>query len=138
MAPPELAQAVDCARRPRFERLVGVLDGGVDAWAASGRALATTPLLPARDIGRRRIVDVRQAAEHAAGHVVGAVNLELGALARHPDRLDREPVVVHCGHGERAMTAASLLQRRGHPDVAVLDGGPADLDAAGHDLTEDG
>ena len=36
------------------------------------------------------------------------------------------PVVVMCGHGERAMGAASLLQRAGRKDVAVLDGGPQD------------
>ena len=31
-----------------------------------------------------------------------------------------------CGHGERATGAASLLDRAGHRDVAVLDGGPDD------------
>jgi rhodanese-related sulfurtransferase len=31
-----------------------------------------------------------------------------------------------CGHGERAMGAASLLERAGHHDLAVLDGGPQD------------
>ncbi|MFJ8129555.1 rhodanese-like domain-containing protein [Streptomyces hydrogenans] len=40
--------------------------------------------------------------------------------------------VVACGHGERAMTAASLLERAGHTGIAVLDGGPADY-AAAHD-----
>ena len=29
-----------------------------------------------------------------------------------------------CGHGKRAMTAASILTNRGHRDVTVLDGGP--------------
>jgi hydroxyacylglutathione hydrolase len=29
-----------------------------------------------------------------------------------------------CGRGEQAMSAASLLQRAGHTDVAVLAGGP--------------
>jgi rhodanese-related sulfurtransferase len=29
-----------------------------------------------------------------------------------------------CGHGERAMTGASILTSRGHRDVTVLDGGP--------------
>ena len=29
-----------------------------------------------------------------------------------------------CGHGERAMTGASILTARGHRDVSVLDGGP--------------
>ncbi|MEP6800119.1 MAG: rhodanese-like domain-containing protein [Lapillicoccus sp.] len=40
-----------------------------------------------------------------------------------------------CGHGERAMTAASILHRAGRTEVAVLDGGPADwAQAAGRPL----
>lgn len=31
-----------------------------------------------------------------------------------------------CGHGERAMTAASVLAQRGHTDLGVLEGGPDD------------
>jgi hydroxyacylglutathione hydrolase len=31
-----------------------------------------------------------------------------------------------CGHGERAMSAASLLARAGRSDVTVLEGGPDD------------
>jgi rhodanese-related sulfurtransferase len=38
--------------------------------------------------------------------------------------------VVACGHGERAMTAASLLERTGHTDLTVLAGGPDDYIAA--------
>ena len=34
------------------------------------------------------------------------------------------PITVMCGHGERAMSGASLLAGRGHRDVNVLDGGP--------------
>ena len=34
------------------------------------------------------------------------------------------PLTVMCGHGERAMTAASILTGRGRRDVIVLDGGP--------------
>ena len=32
-----------------------------------------------------------------------------------------------CGHGERAMSAASLLLRTGRRDLVVLAGGPDDL-----------
>ena len=35
-----------------------------------------------------------------------------------------------CGHGERAMTAASLLARLGHRELAVAIGGPGDWAAA--------
>jgi hydroxyacylglutathione hydrolase len=34
--------------------------------------------------------------------------------------------VVMCGHGERAMGAASVLAKAGRPDIAVLTGGPED------------
>jgi hypothetical protein len=40
-----------------------------------------------------------------------------------------------CGHGERAMTGASLLEAGGHRGLSVLVGGPADWrDATGIDL----
>ena len=75
------------------------------------------------------MLDVRQAAEYAAGHVPGAVHVELGDL---PVRAQDAPAaaVVMCGHGERAMTAASLLQRAGHQGLAVLAGGPQEWAAA--------
>jgi hydroxyacylglutathione hydrolase len=40
-----------------------------------------------------------------------------------------------CGHGERAATAASVLEAAGRDGVAILDGGPGDWAAAtGEDL----
>ena len=42
-----------------------------------------------------------------------------------------------CGHGERAMGAASLLARAGHSDLSVLVGGPDDwADVTGRSLEE--
>ena len=68
------------------------------------------------------MLDVRQDSEFAAGHLPGARHVELGDVAAPAaDRLPDDPTVVMCGHGERAMTAASLLERAGHHDVAVLD-----------------
>ena len=86
-------------------------------------------LVTADGTGDRPVLDVRQAAEYASGHVPGAVHAELGGL---PARAQETPAgaVVMCGHGERAMTAASLLQRAGHRGLAALDGGPGDWAAA--------
>jgi hydroxyacylglutathione hydrolase len=100
--------------------LAGRLAGGIDGWSAAGRALATTELIEPEAIDRP-VLDVRQATEHAAGHVPDALNVELGALpgATVPDG----PVVTMCGRTERAMTGASVLERRGHRDVAVVRGG---------------
>ena len=35
-----------------------------------------------------------------------------------------------CGHGERAMTAASLLEHAGHKELQVVHGGPRDWERA--------
>ena len=73
-----------------------------------------------------RVLDIRQDSEFDAGHVPGADHVELGDLAERPESVPDGPTVVMCGHGERAMGAASLLARAGHRDVAVLAGGPQD------------
>ena len=103
------------------ERLIGELAGGIDAWTASGRPAATIPFVGPNAIAGR-VVDVRQANEYATGHVPGATNIELGAIATAD--LPTGPLTVMCGHGERAMTAASLLTAKGRSDLVVLDGGP--------------
>lgn len=115
-----------------LENLVGELDGGIEAWAADGRPTAQVPVVDATCMAAR-VIDVRQANEHAAGHLPGATNIELGSI---PDtRLPTGEVTVMCGHGERAMTAASLLASRGHSAVSVFDGGPDTwADATGQDL----
>jgi hydroxyacylglutathione hydrolase len=64
--------------------------------------------------------------EFVAGHLPGAVHIELGDIAARADDLPQGPTVVMCGHGERAIGAASLLERAGHCDLTVLEGGPDD------------
>lgn len=58
-------------------------------------------------------------------------NVELGALADGAPAHVGPAAAVMCGHGERAMTtAASLLERAGHDDLAVVVGGPDDWSQA--------
>jgi glyoxylase-like metal-dependent hydrolase (beta-lactamase superfamily II)/rhodanese-related sulfurtransferase len=102
------------------DNLAGRLTGGVDAWTAGGRPIVTTELLEPEAIDRP-LLDIRQANEFAAGHVPDAVNVELGALSSA--MVPGGPVATMCGKTERAMTGASVLERRGHRDVAVLRGG---------------
>ncbi|MFD5134611.1 rhodanese-like domain-containing protein, partial [Streptomyces olindensis] len=125
----DLSEIVWQAYKIGYERLAGHFAGGMDAWLADGNPQATTAFVTADRAAGRPYVDVRQEAEFAAGHVPGALHIELGALNESAVDAPTGPVVA-CGHGERAMTAASLLERAGHTDVAVLDGGPADYAAA--------
>jgi hydroxyacylglutathione hydrolase len=105
------------------EMLLGEIAGGIDSWISAGSATSFVTLVDPSGI-EGTVLDVRQAGEWRIGHLPGAIHVELGEL---PDRpITDVPVTVMCGHGERAMTAASLLIARGHPDVRVLAGGPAD------------
>jgi glyoxylase-like metal-dependent hydrolase (beta-lactamase superfamily II)/rhodanese-related sulfurtransferase len=106
-----------------YEKLAGELDGGIEAWRDAGRLLARTNLVRALDPEQGAIVDVRQDAEYTAGHVPDASSVELGslvgpALAGLPGR-----ATFMCGHGERAMSAASIAERSGR-EAAVYVGGP--------------
>ncbi|MGH3647975.1 MAG: MBL fold metallo-hydrolase [Micromonosporaceae bacterium] len=112
-----------------YERIAGELH--LDAWTADGEPLTRTPLARP-DQATGPVLDVRQESEHAAGHLPGALHVELGALAEHPPH---GPLTVMCGHGERAMTAATVLQRAGRRDLTVMVGGPGDwAKATGHAL----
>ncbi len=110
------------------EVLAGELAGGYATWADADLATASTELVPPTAINGT-VVDVRQRDEYIVGHVPGARNVELGEL-ESVDDLPAGHVTVMCGHGERAMTGASILERAGRRDLAVLIGGPADWAAA--------
>jgi glyoxylase-like metal-dependent hydrolase (beta-lactamase superfamily II)/rhodanese-related sulfurtransferase len=111
------------------ESLVGELAGGLSTWEAAGLPVASTDLVEPNALDGPAIIDVRQRDEFVRGHVPGARNIELGALAA-ADPLPTGRVAVMCGHGERAMTGASVLERAGVTDLAVLVGGPADWSAS--------
>jgi len=118
-----------------YDNIVGELAGGVGAWAAAGLPTSSVPLVEATESDDVRVLDIRQEAEFRAGHVPGALNIELGDLRGTLDRLTDVPTVVMCGHGERAMGAASLMAGQGFKNVSVLAGGPEDwADANGRRL----
>jgi rhodanese-related sulfurtransferase len=121
------------ARTIGYEHLGGRLAGGMGAWTAAGQRVATTELIDAARLDRP-VVDVRQASEYAAGHVREAINIELGDVAGRADAIPAGPVAMMCGHGERAAGAASLLERQGRTDIAVVIGGPDEWATAEHHL----
>jgi hydroxyacylglutathione hydrolase len=117
-----------------YDHLVGELAGGMAAWRAANLPEAQLPMVEAKGMDDHAdvVLDVRQAGEVADGRLPGAVAVELGALAgdRQPGELPEGPVTVMCSHGERAMTAASLLARAGHKQLRVAQGGPRDWQRA--------
>jgi rhodanese-related sulfurtransferase len=106
-----------------YENLVGELEGGIDAWRAAWLPVSTIGILQENEEPQGAPLDVRQASEWASGHIPGAVHIELGSVMALARAIPAGPLTIYCGHGERAMTAASLLEGQGRTSLAVLDGG---------------
>lgn len=109
------------------------LDDGteVDLGGLTLRALATPGHTP-EHLSYLLLVYVRQDAEYTAGHIPGALHVELGSVGAAGIAATRT-LTLMCGHGERAMTAASILEAAGHRDLRVVVGGVADwATASGH------
>ena len=114
-----------------YDRLNGYLAGGMDAWKTSGLPVEATAGIDVDTLKELwgqspgpMILDVRQRNEYHAGHIQGALNIELGELQEHLDGLPREiPVVTVCASGLRASVAGSILQRDGRENVQVLGAG---------------
>ena len=118
----EAAQAALEARKIGYERIEGY--ALIEAWDGPLARIALRPIPQVEGT----VLDVRQRDEYDAGHIPGAIHVELGEV--NSTAVPREPVSVMCGHGERAMSAASILERAGHRDITVLQGGPDDWSRA--------
>jgi len=126
------SELVRAALKVGYENLAGELDGGLKAWEASGRSVGRTSLVGAGNLPSSpgSIVDVRQTAEFLADGVPESINIELGELEERTSELPGDRLLLMCGHGQRAMTAASLLERSGRTDVSVFGGSPGQLSDA--------
>ncbi len=78
------------------------------------------------------VVDVRDAGEYAAGHILGAKNVPLSRIGDSEvgKRKDR-PVIVYCDTGARASKAIAALKGQGYSRVANLTGGIGGWQQAG-------
>jgi rhodanese-related sulfurtransferase len=72
-----------------------------------------------------QLLDVRERDEWAAGHIPGSTLAVWHDIVAVPAGLDPgRPIAVMCASGQRAATAASLLERFGAEQVIhVVDGG---------------
>jgi glyoxylase-like metal-dependent hydrolase (beta-lactamase superfamily II)/rhodanese-related sulfurtransferase len=133
-----IAEDDDGAREARLrlarvgmEQVVGSLGGSVYRWMEDGKPVQALTQIAAIDLSRwfeqgegKVIVDVRDNAEYATGHIPGSVLIPLAELqARLGEIPTTTSVVVHCQSGYRSSCAASLLLANGFNDVVNLTGG---------------
>jgi len=129
-------EAVMRLGRIGFDNVAGYLAGGMRALEHRDDLVERTERITAPALeewlrGERAdagavpvVVDVRSAAEHAAGHLATGLNIPLTHLAeRFGEIPSGRPVVVHCEGGYRSAIAASLLQKLRVGKVHDLVGG---------------
>jgi rhodanese-related sulfurtransferase len=72
------------------------------------------------------VVDVRDAGEYGAGHVLGAKNVPLAQLESGASDVAKKKdstLIVYCDTGDRAAKAAAALKKQGYTKVVNLTGG---------------
>lgn len=131
-----LEAAVGHLFRIGYDRILGALDGGVEAWEAAGGPTAAYAVTSGRATRQAMaddrdpiLLDVRDPQElREDGHLPDAIEMPMGDLADRLDTLPRDrPITVLCRSGSRASIAASLLDGAGFEVRLVAAGGARDL-----------
>ena len=118
---------------------VAVVSGGLLAWptisrGAGGKRVNTT--IATQMINKRNavVVDIREAAEFAKGHLPQAKSAPLSDLAARSAGLAKDksvPIIVVCQTGQSSGKAHAALKEAGYSEVYSLDGGLAAWQQAG-------
>jgi glyoxylase-like metal-dependent hydrolase (beta-lactamase superfamily II)/rhodanese-related sulfurtransferase len=112
--------------RVGFENVAGYLDGGIEAWAKSGKAVQVINsiepgLMMSYMHNGYELLDVRRSTEAETEHVAGAINISLVELENRLNELDKDQkYVIHCAGGYRSMIASSILVNNGFKNVVNI------------------
>lgn len=116
--------------RVGFDKVVGYLDGGFEAWKIAGKEIDTVHRISASEFekefvaGQSLVIDVRKESEYAAEHIDEAYCKPLAAINEWTkDIQPTEHFFMHCAGGYRSMIAASILQARGYRNFTEIAGG---------------
>jgi rhodanese-related sulfurtransferase len=111
-----------------------VITGGMLVWPLVSRLIRpgheVSPVEAVQLINRRDavVIDVRDAAEYASGHITNARHIPEAQLVERMKELAKfkaRPIIVTCRAGGRAATAATVLRKHGFGEVFALRGGIA-------------
>jgi len=114
-----------------YDRVLGYLSGGINAWLMSGRAVdqleQISPLQVQKLLGPGcpRIIDVRTTAEWNTARIHQAEHFPLTDLldGKCPDIDKEQEIILQCGSGYRSNIGAGILKTAGFARVKSLAGG---------------
>jgi rhodanese-related sulfurtransferase len=116
---------------------IALISGGALLWPNLQRRGSKVTTLQATQMinqGNAVVVDVRDPAAFAAGHLRDAKNIPLKELSNRVSELDKaktKPVIAVCQSGVQSAKAAAQLKKAGFNAAVSLDGGVAAWQAQG-------
>ncbi|MDB5772288.1 MAG: rhodanese-like protein [Burkholderia sp.] len=114
-----------------------LISGGALLWPNLQRRGQKVSLLQATQMinqGKTIVLDVREPAQFAAGHLRDAKNIPLKELPNRISELDKfksKSVIVMCQQGMQSARATTQLKKAGFNEVVSLNGGLAAWQAQG-------
>ncbi len=127
----DIREAIIRLARVGYDNVLGYLEGGIDAWQATGlkansilSVSATVLSYVLEQNPNAKVIDVRNVGEYLSEHVLQAENHPLGRIHDSMDSLDlQETYYLHCAGGYRSMIAASILKANGFENIVDVAGG---------------
>jgi glyoxylase-like metal-dependent hydrolase (beta-lactamase superfamily II)/rhodanese-related sulfurtransferase len=120
--------------RVGFDRAIGFLGGGMDAWSKAGKACDQINQVSAVQLSKHfdpvghPLLDVRKPGEFSAEHVDGAYSIPLDFINEKMHTLDESSTYyVHCLSGYRSTIFISILKSRGLHNLINVQGGWQEL-----------
>lgn len=120
--------------RVGFEKMVGYLDGSIEAWQKAKKPIDMIVNVEADEVAmdypfdqNMIIVDVRKPTEYTEEHIKKAVNISLSNLKDPANSLsdidDHFNLYLHCAGGYRSVIAASIFKKEGFHNLRNILGG---------------
>ncbi|MCY4657762.1 MAG: rhodanese-like domain-containing protein, partial [Gammaproteobacteria bacterium] len=95
----------------------------------SGKSVSTQQLVGLVNNQGAVVIDLRDPAEYATGHIVDALNIPYTALQGRLNELQKykeKPVLLACKMGQHSGMAGTILKKAGFLNVSKLKGGYAE------------
>ncbi len=131
--------------RMGYDKIAGILSGGIGAWYKSSRKIATVGACSVQELkdkigaGNPFLLDVRSIRNRRSiGHIPGSRHVYVGELPGHLEDIPKNsPVYVYCDAGYKGSLAAGILSQNHYQQVTNVLGGMTAWIRAGYPVEHD-
>lgn len=129
-------EAITRLARVGYDKSLGYLDGGMEAWIHAGKTTEQITSITAKEFEQRfntksvAVLDVRKDGEYNSAHLQGdhIEHLSLDIIHQKIQGIESQKTYhVYCGGGYRSVIATSILKANGFSNVIDIAGGFAAL-----------